>query len=166
MNTIGIYKITSPTGKIYVGQSCNVEKRFERYRIQRCTQQPKLFKSLCKYGYINHNFEIIEICNLEQLNEKEHYWQIYYDVLNKGLNSRIDSFGKVKVELSKETRFKLGSSFRNKHTANSIKVKCLKTGTIYPSIKNCAKLNNINYNTLKQQLNNNYNSKTKDYEII
>jgi len=31
MNTIGIYKITSPTGKIYVGQSCNIERRFNTY---------------------------------------------------------------------------------------------------------------------------------------
>jgi hypothetical protein len=29
---IGIYKITSPLGRIYIGQSRNVQRRMERYR--------------------------------------------------------------------------------------------------------------------------------------
>ncbi len=29
---IGIYKITSPTGRIYIGQSTNMEKRFVSYK--------------------------------------------------------------------------------------------------------------------------------------
>ena len=30
--SIGIYKITSPTRKIYIGQSINIEKRQSQYR--------------------------------------------------------------------------------------------------------------------------------------
>ncbi len=41
---------------------------------------PKLYNSLKKYGFENHKFEVIEECNLEQLNEKETYWkQVYID---------------------------------------------------------------------------------------
>ena len=29
---IGIYKITSPNGKIYIGQSINIDRRFKSYR--------------------------------------------------------------------------------------------------------------------------------------
>ena len=29
---VGIYKITSPSGRVYVGQSTNIEKRFAEYR--------------------------------------------------------------------------------------------------------------------------------------
>lgn len=33
---IGIYKITSPTGKIYIGQSKNIPDRIKRYKGLRC----------------------------------------------------------------------------------------------------------------------------------
>ena len=151
--TCGIYKITSPIGEIYIGQSCNIENRFKQYYTQRCTEQPKLFKSLCKYGYINHIFEVIEECDKSLLNKQESHYQKFYNVLEKGLNCRIESDGKCKRIVDNETKYKMGSSFRNKHTKNSIKVKCLFTGKIYPSVKNCAKVNNINYSTLKQKLN-------------
>ena len=38
--SIGIYKITNPKNKIYIGKSKNIEKRFESYKkIQHCKQQ-------------------------------------------------------------------------------------------------------------------------------
>jgi len=30
--SIGIYKITSPKGKTYIGQSINIEKRFKEHK--------------------------------------------------------------------------------------------------------------------------------------
>lgn len=30
--TCGIYKITSPSGRVYVGQSVDIERRFAEYR--------------------------------------------------------------------------------------------------------------------------------------
>lgn len=53
-----IYKITSPSLKIYIGQACDYEKRLKRYRIMACKQQKKLFNSLNKYGVERHLFEI------------------------------------------------------------------------------------------------------------
>ena len=58
---IGIYKITSPSGKIYVGQSWNIEKRFFRYKSLACKAQCKLYASFKKYGVKNHIFEYVEI---------------------------------------------------------------------------------------------------------
>lgn len=75
---IGIYKITSPSGKVYIGQSINIEKRFKEHRNSINQKQTKLYKSFQKYGYINHKFEIIEECDLEQLNEREIYWKQYH----------------------------------------------------------------------------------------
>lgn len=45
---IGIYKITSPSGKIYIGQSINIEKRWEKYQkyIENIKNQIKLYNSL------------------------------------------------------------------------------------------------------------------------
>jgi group I intron endonuclease len=59
---IGIYKITSPSGKIYIGQSTNIENRFNSYRILDCKKQIKLYNSLKKYGWDNHIKEIVEEC--------------------------------------------------------------------------------------------------------
>lgn len=90
MNKIsGIYRIISPSEKIYVGQSINIYDRFRYYHTNSKTnrKQIKLFRSFLKYGIDNHIFEIIEECSIEKLNERERYWQEYYDVLGKnGLN--------------------------------------------------------------------------------
>lgn len=75
---IGIYKITNPKGKIYIGQSVNIKKRWYSYEKLYCKQQFYLYNSLVKYGIENHKFEIIEECLLEQLNEREIYWKQYY----------------------------------------------------------------------------------------
>jgi group I intron endonuclease len=71
---IGIYKITSSSGRVYVGQSINIEKRFEQHKFIKSTQS-KLYNSIKKYGFENHVFEIIEECSLEQLDERETYYK-------------------------------------------------------------------------------------------
>jgi group I intron endonuclease len=71
IDMIGIYKITSPTNKTYVGQSINIEKRFKQYERLDCKKQPKLYNSFSKHGVKNHIFEILEECSLDELNTKE-----------------------------------------------------------------------------------------------
>lgn len=84
---IGIYKITNPKGRIYIGQSVNLEKRIKYYKYGYAEKQRRLFNSLQKYGYDNHKFEIITTCNIEDLNTQERYYQELYNVLDKnGLN--------------------------------------------------------------------------------
>jgi group I intron endonuclease len=53
----GVYKITSPTGKIYVGQSVNLEKRKKCYQQLQVKRQPKIYLSLLKHGWENHIWE-------------------------------------------------------------------------------------------------------------
>ena len=83
---IGIYKIISPSNKIYIGQSINIKQRKQSYSYFNSYKKsigPKLFNSLKKYGFENHIFEIIEECSIDQLNEKETYWKQYYlNILN------------------------------------------------------------------------------------
>jgi group I intron endonuclease len=100
---IGIYKITNPKGKIYIGQSIDIEKRIKSYKTINCKFQILLYNSISKYSWEKHMFEIIEECSLEQLNEKEIYWGTYYNVLNKGLNLRL---GNGKGVVSEETKQK------------------------------------------------------------
>ena len=78
---IGIYKITNPKGKIYIGQSINIESRKRIYRYSNSYKNsigPKLYNSINKHKWENHFHEIIEECSIEQLNEREIYWKQYY----------------------------------------------------------------------------------------
>ena len=40
---IGIYKITSPTNRVYIGQSVNIKKRFRSYIHKLGKRQPIIF---------------------------------------------------------------------------------------------------------------------------
>jgi group I intron endonuclease len=73
---VGIYKITNPTGKIYIGQSINIENRFKHYNmLDYACIGPKLYYSLKKYGPENHIFEIVEECTIEELDKKEYLYK-------------------------------------------------------------------------------------------
>jgi group I intron endonuclease len=112
--SIGIYKITSPTNKIYIGQSINIEKTWKyRYKnIEGCKKQPKVYRSLKKYGYDTHKFEIIEECSEDKLLERETYWKNYYKVLDiPSLCCRIDGRS---GRLSEETKSKLSKALKGK----------------------------------------------------
>lgn len=110
---IGIYKITSPKGKIYIGQSININRRWSEYlKLRRCEKQIRLYYSFLKYGPQNHKFEIIEECLENQLNERELYWGLYYNVLSKmGLNLKL---GNAKGKISEKTKKKISKAVKGK----------------------------------------------------
>ena len=107
---VGIYKIIAPSGRIYIGQSIDINSRFNQYKkLQNCKEQTLLYKSLNEYSVDNHIFEVIEDCFMEDLNCRERYWQDFYDVLGeKGLNCILQECGEQRKVLSDETRSKLG----------------------------------------------------------
>jgi len=102
---IGIYKITNPNGKIYIGQSIDIYRRFKEYNKLYCSQSKKLYNSLNKYGFDNHVFEIIEECLVKDLNIKEEQYILYYNSHIIGLNIKLASkpawTGKKRPEHSK-----------------------------------------------------------------
>ena len=81
-----IYKITSPTGKIYIGKTMNVKVRFRQYKGLACKTQPALYKSFFKYGVNNHKFEIIGLFNESELSDKEMFYIQKFDSFKSGLN--------------------------------------------------------------------------------
>lgn len=66
----GIYEITSPSGKVYVGQSWNLQRRFRAYAILKCQAQRKLYNSLFKYGWEAHKKKIIHRYNPEDITQE------------------------------------------------------------------------------------------------
>lgn len=102
---IGIYKITSPSNRIYIGQSVNIYNRWKSYFNNSASNagQKLLNNSFVKYGIENHIFEVVEECEKKYLNSRERYWQDFYDVLNGGLNLMLQEAGEKQRVLSKET---------------------------------------------------------------
>ncbi len=120
---IGIYKITSPKNKIYIGQSSDIDYRFLCYKKLKCKAQPRIYNSFLKYGVENHLFEIIEECTVELLSERERHWQEYYNVLGKeGLNCEFVSTKQFSKVVSEETKKKIANTLTGfKHSEESKK---------------------------------------------
>tara|TARA_R110002153_G_C13156669_1_gene482606 strand:- start:19 stop:735 length:717 start_codon:yes stop_codon:yes gene_type:complete len=102
---IGIYSITNPKGRIYIGRSVNIHSREMDYKRLDCKKQPLIYNSLKKYGWENHKFEVVEECKIDDLNKREIYWGKFYNTLKGGLNLRlgdgINSYSdKTKIKMS------------------------------------------------------------------
>ena len=103
-----IYKITSPKNRVYIGQTINFKVRFNQYKRLDCKKQKKLYNSLIKYGFESHKFEIICECDIEELNDKERYYQDLYNSSNKfGLNIRLTKSKDRNGTFSEETKLKM-----------------------------------------------------------
>jgi len=124
----GIYKITSPSNKVYIGQSVNIEKRFISYKRMyvKNQKQTKLYRSFLKHDVNNHTFELIHECLELELNHYERHYQELFDCLNSGLNCVLtktnDKSGKVSKEtLKKMSEVSMGNQnwLGKKHTQES-----------------------------------------------
>ena len=112
---IGVYKITSPTNRVYIGSSNDISNRWCSYKNLKCTSQTRLYRSLKKYGVENHVFEVLEECNIEHLLERERYYGELFSVLStKGLNCRLPKIEYSDNCLSKETKVKIGLANRGR----------------------------------------------------
>jgi group I intron endonuclease len=139
---IGIYKITSPTNRVYIGQSVKIEDRIKSYKNLKCKEQPKIYKSLLKYGFENHKIEILIECDTNKLNELERYYQEIYDSIENGLNCIYTKTNDRSGKSSEETKLKISINntrpfLGKKHTeesklkmSNSLKGKKTRLGAI------------------------------------
>ena len=80
----GIYKITNNiNGKSYIGQSVNIQKRFNNHKSAAFNPNNRLYefplyRAIRKYGIENFNFEVLEECKKEELNNKEIFYITKY----------------------------------------------------------------------------------------
>jgi group I intron endonuclease len=126
MERIGyIYKITSPSGKIYIGKTNNLRNRICAYRnAQKSNTNTLIYTSIKKYGWDAHVFKVIDSASINVLNELEiSYIQKYnsYRHTNPyGLNLTIGGEGTYGRIDSVETRKKRAAhhigSTRSKET--------------------------------------------------
>lgn len=83
---IGIYKITNKiNGKVYIGQSLDIEYRWKRHLW--ASDNCAIHLAMRKYGNNNFSFEVLEECDKSILNEREQYWITYYNsIVPNGYN--------------------------------------------------------------------------------
>ena len=110
-----IYKLTSPNGKVYIGQTINKKQRKYHYRNLDFKMQVKLYNNVLKYNWRpSETFEIIEevLCgeNKEYLNERERYWINHYNSFNDGLNCNEGGGGNLGCKFSEESLNKMRDS--------------------------------------------------------
>ena len=83
---VGIYKITNPNGKVYIGQTVNkLNIRFNQHinYASRAKETGKalyyLSKAILKYGRDAFTISLIETINEDIANEREIYWIEYFN---------------------------------------------------------------------------------------
>ena len=85
----GIYKITNiENGMCYIGQAVDIAERWKQHIKRGIGADPptqnKLYPAMLSIGVENFMFEIIEECSGNVLNEREDYWQNFYDAKEWG----------------------------------------------------------------------------------
>jgi hypothetical protein len=67
----GIYAITNPLGQTYIGQAVDWEKRQAKYKRKACERQPKIYRSLKRFGVEQHVFTLLTECDADFLDDLE-----------------------------------------------------------------------------------------------
>lgn len=119
---IGIYKITSPSGRVYIGQSWNIEKRWFKYRSDVSNlPQPILHASFLKYGAKNHIYEVIHELSSSCTQQEMDKWERYYIEFYKGRGVELMNCkeGGSAGKHSEETKRKISELQKGKRQANS-----------------------------------------------
>lgn len=116
MSNVGIYKITSPNNKVYIGQSWDLNDREGDYRRLECPHQRKLHNSIIKYGWEAHQFKVImyvsENVTQQMFDEIEQHYMDYYRKLGFELMNIREAGSRGKH--SEETKRKIGDAHRGK----------------------------------------------------
>ena len=111
----GIYMWTSPSGKSYIGQSVNLQKRKcaflcfgDRYGGQRINRARNKYNNKRYWKY-----KVLEYCDIDKLDERERYYINLYDTINNGYNC--ESGGNENKIVSDESKQKLSEAKKGKY---------------------------------------------------
>ena len=114
----GVYKITNDVNnKVYIGRTKNFNRRFSQYKSAFQDRSVRhineyLLKSMIKHGFEKFKFEILEICSFEKQPERELYWMIHYNSLDRefGYNLRLDTDESLVID--QRTRDKISARLK------------------------------------------------------
>lgn len=113
MNYI-VYKHTSPSGKSYVGLTCQTMDRRARggRGYVECTA---FYNAIQKYGWDNFTHEILETgLTFDQACKKEQHYITIFDSLTSGNGYNLETGGRVNCRVSDETKARISNSLIGK----------------------------------------------------
>lgn len=122
---IGIYKITSPSGRVYIGQSWNIPKRFAKYKGGHSHRQRKLHASLSKYGPSAHLFETVAIFRPDVTqSELDHHEQFYMNLYrSQGCDLLNIKEAGSRGRMSEESKRLIGIAFKGRTVSDEARRK-------------------------------------------
>jgi group I intron endonuclease len=121
----GIYKITNNINKrYYIGSAYVLYKRFKEHRSALESNRHhnrQLTRFVNKYGICNLNFELLEECNITELESKEQYYiSNTKNIFNETLDVKSPNRGK---KLSKKHKQNISNSIKAKNIIRSEETK-------------------------------------------
>lgn len=135
-----VYKYTSPSGNVYIGQTSNEKRRRSEFlRLKQSYGGQKMDNARKKYGVENFKYEVLFRAEFDSaddmaktLNEKERYYIMFFDSFKNGYNMNEGGAGNVGFEMSEESKKKISDNTKKflkekghpmkgrKHTEESI----------------------------------------------
>lgn len=125
----GIYEIVNiKNNKKYIGQSIDIKERWKRHKYELNTKihfNEHLQNAWDKYGEESFQFNILEVCSSELLDERECFYIDMYDAMNpeNGYNLKNGGNG---LQVSDESRAKMSEAQKNRWTEEQKKELSLK----------------------------------------
>lgn len=133
-----IYKLTSPSGRCYIGQTIHLDRRMKSYRRLNCKEQQKLYKAIIKYGFENMKLDILfqyNSNNRDRLNiildAMEKFCIKKHDSVHSGYNIR---FGGTGGKCTEETLEKMRFAQSNRSEETKRKMSEWQKGKRLPDI--------------------------------
>lgn len=123
---IGIYKITNLlTGESYIGQSRDIDQRFKEHFYHNFSE---VDIAIHQFGQHNFSFDILELCDENQLDDREDYYIQKFNSISNGYNkirggqhSIGESNGNVK--LTEQDVYNIRESYKNHERKNDVYLK-------------------------------------------
>jgi len=123
-----VYKITSPTNRIYIGSTVCISRRLAQYKNYFTKSQRKLHNSFLKYGYNSHKFEIIWEGPAKERLKHEALLGLKLNCLSeKNLNCKLPKIDEDIYVVSKETRKKMSKWQIGRKMSKEAKLKMSKS---------------------------------------
>lgn len=120
----GIYKITNKINKkAYIGASIDIQRRWKEHK--RMLYKADIYDAFKKYGIDNFTFEVVELCQQEELNLKEKYWINFYNTYKNGYNMTTGGEGGFQKIGKKVVQYDLNGNFISIYESITYAERCL-----------------------------------------
>lgn len=173
-----VYKITNlKNGKIYVGSASYYDKRIGTHisRLRRNKHDNRYLQSTFnKYGESVLSFEILEVCNQDNLLEKEQFWIDSTNCTDRKIGYNLCKFAHSKkgLPMPESAKKAIGDFFRGKKHSTERKNRTRRERTLaqgksvfvydkemnflneYPSISETSRVLNVSISAISKQCSN------------